>query len=213
VSMRRVLIAGVMAAALVVTVTVGLLFGPGASSPEAIVLQPTDTASSAPATEQRATTSPSPDSTAAPETPGENDPGETDRSEAVPVPQPEAAPPALMTLPLPDSATVVGSIVSGFPVEIIPVAPDSVIDSSSVAVEGPRLQAALSGQSNLGAGEVVEFYLTALAELGLVAVVAPAPDGSSALAFTRGGDNVSLTVTTVESGCRYVVFGTFAAES
>ncbi len=114
-------------------------------------------------------------------------------------------------MPLPDTSSAVGSIVAGFPTRVIPEAPHSSVATSSVAAEGSRLQAALTAQTTLSVVEVMDFYRTALAGFGLFDTPAPALDGSSALAFTRGDNTVTLTATTIDGGCRYVVFGSFSA--
>ena len=128
--------------------------------------------------------------------------------------QPESTPlPDLVTLPLPDTSSAVGSVVAGFPDHVLPAAPESTIASSSVAAEGSRLQATLSAETSLTVAEVLDFYRTTLAELGLVAAPVPAVDGSTALAFSRGLNTVTLTATPIESGSQYLVFGAFSAES
>lgn len=136
--------------------------------------------------------------------PGTPDPGS--------VPLPESKPLAvLVSLPLPDTSNAVGSIVDGFPTQVIPAAPHSAVGTTSVAAEGSRLQAALTAQTSLTVVEVLNFYRTSLAELGLYDTPAPALDGSSALSFTRGSNTITLSATAVDGGCRYVVFGTFTA--
>lgn len=143
----------------------------------------------------------------------ETDRGETSGSETTPNEAAETTPPALVTTPLPETSTAVGSIVPGFPSQVVREAPNSVIDASSVASEGSQLQAALTGQTTLSPDEVLDFYRTSLGALGLTDRPAPAPAGSSALTFTRGINSITLTVTPHTGGCRYTVFGTFTAES
>ena len=121
--------------------------------------------------------------------------------------------PALVTLPLPDTSNAVGSVVAGFPERVLPAAPQSSIASTSVTAEGNRLQAALAARTPLTAQEVLDFYSATLTGLGLVGAPVPAPDGSSALAFTRGMNTVTLTATPVADGSEYTVFGVFAAAS
>lgn len=118
---------------------------------------------------------------------------------------------ALVTLPLPDTSNAVGSIVDGFPTRVIPAAPRSSVATSSVAAEGSRLQATLTAKTSLTVVEVLDFYRSTLAKLGLYDTPAPALDGSSALSFNRGTNTVTLSATAVEGGCRYVVFGAFTA--
>jgi hypothetical protein len=221
---RRGLLAGIVAAAVVVVVG-GVFLGQQAGTPTASMSDPAGAPTPAPADQGPSTAPPSRSASAGPAEPepdgaepqtGEAepdgaDPGETNRSDTVPAP--EATPPALVTMPLPDSSTAAGSLVAGFPVDVIPEAPNSVIETSSVATEGSQVQVALSGQTTLPAGEVVDYYRAALTERGLSGAPAPAPEGSTALAFTLGINSVALTVTPIDGGCRYVVFGTFTAES
>lgn len=229
--MRRGLRAGIIVTAVVVIITAGSVAIQQSGTRSA---QTSDSGGTpVPSPPRSSTAGPSPETS----NPGqadtrEADTSETDRGEGAPtsapapapestppggippeVTPPEGVPPALVSLPLPDTATAVGSLVAGFPVDVVPAAPDSVIDVSSVATEGSQLQAALSGQTTLTAEEVLDFYQAALSELGLSAAPAPALDGSSALAFTRGNNSVALTVSPIDGGCRYVVFGTFTAES
>lgn len=146
-------------------------------------------------------------------------PGESTEARATGPDTPADAPPdssslpALVTLPLPDTSSAVGSVVAGFPDRVLPAAPQSSITSSSVAAEGSRLQAALSAETPLTAPEVLEFYRAALTELGLTAAPVPAVDGSSALVFSRGLNTITITATPVDSGSQYLVFGIFSAES
>lgn len=119
----------------------------------------------------------------------------------------------LVTLPLPDTSSAVGSIVAGFPTRVIPKAPHSTVATSSVATEGSHLQATLTAQTTLTVAEVMDFYRTALARLSLLDSPAPALDGSTALTFTRGNNAVTISATTIDGGCRYVVFGVFSAST
>lgn len=119
----------------------------------------------------------------------------------------------LVTLPLPDTSSAVGSIVAGFPTRVIPKAPHSTVATSSVATEGSHLQATLTAQTTLTVAEVMDFYRTALAKLSLLDTPAPALDGSTALTFTRGNNTVTISATTIDGGCRYVVFGAFSAST
>ncbi|QYF72825.1 hypothetical protein [Cryobacterium sp. PAMC25264] len=164
----------------------------------------------------------SPASTPAPHLPdaqATTQPGESTESRATgpdapagTAPQP-APLPALVTLPLPDTSSATGSVVAGFPDRVLPAAPQSSIASSSITTEGSRLQAALVAETPLTVGEVLDFYTSALTALGLVGAPVPAPDGSSALAFTRGVNSVTLTANPVDGGSEYTVLGIFSAES
>lgn len=223
--MRRRLLAGIIVTAVVVVTAGSFVFQQsGARTAATSTSDATSSPTPAPRRSSPAVPSPGDSADSSQSDTGEGDTSEVDGGEAesgevtpsstsAPAPAPGDTPPALVTLPLPDTSTAVGSLVAGFPVRVIPEAPDSVIDLSSVAAEGSQLQAALSGQTTLTAEEVLDFYRTALAELALSEAPAPALDGSSALAFTRGNNSVTLTVTPMDGGCRYAVFGTFTAES
>ncbi|MEO6309302.1 MAG: hypothetical protein ABIO33_01280 [Leifsonia sp.] len=177
---------------------------PGASSPEAA---------------STSTAEPTPE--ASTPTPGAPSPGTPDQLPPAEVPPPATGDslrlpsstplPDLITSPLPATASATGKIVHGFPTDLIPTAPHSTVVSSSVASEGPHLQAALTAKSTLSTTEVLAYYRTAFAPFGLLDSPAPAAGGSSALIFTRGTDSVTLTVTGVSGGSRYIVFGALTA--
>ncbi|TFC07176.1 hypothetical protein E3O42_00060 [Cryobacterium adonitolivorans] len=217
--MRRRLAAGIAVAAVLLVTTGGVL-----------VLQQASTATAPSATSVSSGNEPPPSSreTPSPSTsppaalPGSSSsaaPGESTEARGTEPDAPVDTPPgstplpALVTLPLPDTSSAVGSVVAGFPDRVLPAAPQSTIASSSVAAEGSRLQATLSAETSLTPLEVLDFYRTTLAEVGLVDAPVPAVDGSTALAFTRGLNTVTLTVTPIENGSQYTVFGTFSAES
>jgi hypothetical protein len=230
--MRRKVVTGIAVTAVVLAVTVMLLLQqPGAqTSPVAVSKSTAD--GTPPATARPETGTAQPSTTPAPgpapapapkqgspspaiPAPGEDDdirvvdPGAPDAGS---VPLPASKPlVALVTLPLPDTSSAVRSIVDGFPTGVIPTAPHSSIARSSVATEGSRLQAALTAKTSLSVVEVMDFYRTALAKLGLYDTPAPALNGSSALSFKRGNNTITLSATPVAGGCRYVVFGTFSA--
>ncbi len=157
-----------------------------------------------------------PPSSAVPSPTKSAEPGEADP--VAPDPGPDTLPTSkpladLVTLPLPDTSSAVGSIVAGFPTRVLPQAPHSTVGTSSVAAEGSRLQAALTAQTTLTVAEVMDFYRTALAKLSLFDTPAPALDGSTALTFTRGNNTVTISATTIDGGCSYVVFGAFSAST
>lgn len=118
-----------------------------------------------------------------------------------------------VSLPFPASASAVGKLVEGFPTRVVPQAPHSTITNSSVAAEGSRLQVTLSAESTLAVVDVLDFYRTELAKIGMLDAPAPALSGSSALVFARGDHTVTLSATTVKGGCRYAILGSFTAPS
>ncbi len=234
--MRRKLLTGIAVTAVVLGVTGALLLQqPGAQTGPAVVSKSTDGGTPpATASPQPGTTRPgvTPTQTPGPAPAPGPAPKQDSPSPAVPAPGegndlrvvdpavpnadsislPDSQPlAALVTLPLPDTSHAVGSIVDGFPTRVIPAAPHSSVATSSVAAEGSRLQAALTAKTSLTVVEVLDFYRSSLAKLGLYDTPAPALDGSMALSFNRGDNTITLSATAVEGGCRYVVFGTFTA--
>lgn len=122
------------------------------------------------------------------------------------------APKALVSAPLPATASARGSIVKGFPA-VIPQAPESTITFSSVATEGDRMQMGLEATTSVSADGVLSYYRTVFEPLGLVAAPAPAVEGSTALSFVRGGNGITVTVSTSAGSARahYIVTGVFIA--
>lgn len=119
---------------------------------------------------------------------------------------------ALIALPLPPDAHAEGSIAAGFPTDIIGVPPLATVSNSSLASEGARLQAGLSGTSPQSAAAVMAFYRDSLGQHGMGGRAAAAAPGSESMAFTLGANTVTVTVTTVESGVAFDVLGVFTAE-
>lgn len=119
---------------------------------------------------------------------------------------------SLVTTPLPESGSAEGEFVEGFPQEIIPLAPDSEIESTSLAVEGDREQVGLVAASTGAASAVVDYYRSAFTRLGLTERETDAVAGSTALVFTRGADNITLTVAERADGADYTVVGVFTAK-
>lgn len=127
----------------------------------------------------------------------------------LPLPDDEGS---LVAAPLPESGSAEGEVVEGFPRDVIPVAPDSEVESTSLAVEGDRVQAGLSASSTNAAEAVIEHYRAAFTALGLTERETDAVAGSTALVFTRGPDNITLTVAERADGTAYTVVGVFTAE-
>ena len=153
---------------------------------------------------------------------GTGDPGERTSSEVLPAPEkksPVGLPPSpplapLVTTPLPPTNSAADSLVDGFPVAVIPLNPDTTVETSSVASAENRLQVTLTAITSSTPDAVLEFYRVALAANNLVDSVAPAATGSTALLFSRGADTILLTVTPTESGgTTYSVFAAFTATS
>ncbi|GAB3140191.1 hypothetical protein [Marisediminicola antarctica] len=119
---------------------------------------------------------------------------------------------SLVAAPLPESGSAEGDVVEGFPRDVIPVAPDSEVDSTSLAVEGDRVQAGLTARSTNAANAVIDHYRAVFTSLGLTERETDAVAGSTALVFTRGADNITLTVAERADGTAYTVVGVFTAK-
>lgn len=156
------------------------------------------------------TGTPSTDSTRAPAKETPRDETSAEGPSTLPPSKPLPDP---VSLPLPDSASAEGKLVKGFPTQVISVAPHSTVTGSSVASEGSRLQVTLTAESSLAVVDVLDFYRTELAKVGLLDTPALALSGSSALVFARGDHTITLSAMTVGDGCRYVILGSFSAPS
>lgn len=105
-------------------------------------------------------------------------------------------PPTYVTLTgaMPPNATTTGSLVSGFPTDVVPV-PDGIeIVSSSVSSQGDHLQLGLQGSTAAEPSAVAERYTAILTQAGFLATEAPALQGSTARQYNRGSDALTLTL-------------------
>ncbi|MBU4215384.1 MAG: hypothetical protein KJ792_12095 [Actinobacteria bacterium] len=94
----------------------------------------------------------------------------------------------------PADATAQGTLVTGFPSQVVPV-PDGVeVVSSSVSGQGTHLQATLLGSSRSAPAEVQAAYADALARAGFAGYPAATADGSSAVSYSRGSDGIVVSV-------------------
>lgn len=112
----------------------------------------------------------------------------------------------LFSGPMPKSASAAGSIVAGFP-STIPIAPTSKISNSSVSSSGDILQVTLTAKSAANAEDVISYFRSVFAKVQLPLNPLPSIGGSTAVSFSRGSDRVTLTVTPDNSGSRYTIFG------
>jgi hypothetical protein len=93
------------------------------------------------------------------------------------------------SLPTFDDSSVAGSLVEGFPVDVVPVPPDSeVLASSAADVEGVALrQFTLNLSSTASVQEILDFYSQSMTGAGFAALPGSAPGGlSGQAAFNRG---------------------------
>ncbi len=141
-------------------------------------------------------------------------------SETLPTPAPRATQPPPSPAPtgpsltgaLPASASARGEkLVAGFPTRVVPVLPELRVVSSSVAAQGDRLQIGLEASADVSPTAVLDAYVTALARSGFAASDSPAVPGSTATAFTRGSDGVTVTVRArLGGGTELVLAGTLS---
>lgn len=107
--------------------------------------------------------------------------------------------PALLTGPVPDSATAENEIVAGFPTGI-PVVDRSTVSSSDVSVENERVRASLTATTPTAGQKVLALYDAALAGYGFNSAESPAVGGSTAREYSRGAESVTVTVTPTATG-------------
>jgi len=110
---------------------------------------------------------------------------------------PDVAPPAAgpsLTGPLPATGAANGSVVKGFPKDVVPIVDGLTVVSSSVSASGDRLQVGLQASSDAAPADVQAAYVAALGGAGFAVGDSPALPGTTATAFTRGPDGLVLTV-------------------
>lgn len=215
---RRAIVAGLIAATVVLTAAISASVLPGASSAPAGA--PTTAVTTKPV--PVSTTGPTnPDSTVAPgaQSPSSRNSNDTTRlstevqvsgastSRTNPASS-EVAP--LLSGPAPKTASKTGSLVGGFPATI-PVAAASTIANSAVASSGDNVQATLVAKTSMSASDLLDFYQSAFAKIGLTATEVPAVGGSAAFSFTHASDTVTLTVTSTKSGANYSLYAVLRA--
>lgn len=91
-------------------------------------------------------------------------------------------------MPTFDDSSVAGSLVAGFPVDVVPVPPDAdVLASSATDVEGvPLRQVTLNLSSPGTVQEVLDFYTASMTAAGFAALPGSVPGGlSGQVAFNR----------------------------
>ncbi|WP_157157433.1 hypothetical protein [Diaminobutyricimonas sp. LJ205] len=201
---RRLLftILGVLAAAALITVVLVNLGGAPAATP-ATQATPSPTPTAGPGREARS--DPPGDTETKADTDGKI-PGET----TLPRPPADDRPP-LVQQPLPPSGSAQGELVAGFPSDLLPIATEDAVARSSVTTEGNHMQAGVEASSPRSATEVIAYYQATYATLGLAAREIEAVSGSTAYAFARGDNTITLTVVPATSGSTFTLFGAFRA--
>lgn len=129
----------------------------------------------------------------------------TDRPTGLPTPSP---PSALVSLPLPATASAQGKIVDGFPVAALPFPDGTVVVSSSVSAADTILQVTADAISQSSPDSLVGHFQQRLAAVGFWSEPAPAADGRRSVRFVRGADSLTLTTSTTGTGStRFTLLG------
>lgn len=123
---------------------------------------------------------------------------------------PPKSPVPVATTPWPDAASASGSLVSGFPAALEPLAGSTVV-SSSLAPGGERLQVALEATTPRSGTSVLRAYRKRLARHQMVEEPAAAVAGSRAATFRRDGTSLVVTVRREGRRTAYTVFGVVQA--
>lgn len=126
---------------------------------------------------------------------------------------PTAAIPFPISAPLPKTGSATGALVAGYPATVMPQAPGSSIATSSVATQATHLQVTLAAKSPQAVADLVAFYRSALAKVGMYDSPAPAFAGATSVVFSRAGASVTLTATPGAHGTSYILYGAFTLKS
>lgn len=135
-------------------------------------------------------------------------PAETGAAEgpgaAAPLP---ALPPLAIPSPTPGSASTEGDLVDGFPDDVISVPAVATVLTTSVSSDGTVIQVTLTATSPDGASETLDFYRRTLGGLGFAESPRPAVAETTAVAFTRGGNALLVSVRPEGRGSAFSVSG------
>lgn len=186
--------------------------GPGSGQPSATASsEPTasGSATAAPGPAGNGGSGPDPDAAAAHPADGTGKlevlPPVADRPTGLPTPTP---PSALVSLPLPATASAQGKIVDGFPAAALPFPDGTVVVASSVSAADTVLQVTADAISQSSPDSIVGHFQQRLAALGFWSEAAPAADGRRSVRFVRGADSLTLTTSTTGTGStRFTLLG------
>lgn len=125
----------------------------------------------------------------------------------LPMPSP---PSALVSAPLPETASARMDVVDGFPSHVLSFPDTTVIVFTGVSSSGDTLQATAEGIAELPPENVVGHFRQVLLTAGFHSEDAAAAAGQHALRLTRGLDSVSISIsTTGTGGTRFSLLGNF----
>jgi hypothetical protein len=114
----------------------------------------------------------------------------------------------LWTGPAPTSASATGRLVTGFPAVAAP--PDgATVQTSSLAVDGARVQAAVTAELASSPDAVQAAYHDRLSALGMTSAPGTAQPGTTVVTYYRSSDSITVTTTASGAGTALSVFGLF----
>jgi hypothetical protein len=117
-------------------------------------------------------------------------------------------PAALVSLPLPATASAQGKIVDGFPAAALPFPEGTVVVSTSVSAADAVLQVTADAISTAGQDSVVGHFQQRLSALNFWSEPSPAAEGQRSVRFVRGTDSMTLTTSTTGTGStRFMLLG------
>jgi len=87
------------------------------------------------------------------------------------------------------------------------VAPDSKVSSKSVSKASESTQVLLSATTTLAPGATLAYLQQRFTSLGMTGTPLPAVGGATGIAFTRGPDTVTITVSAHRKGSSYLIHG------
>ncbi|TDL41736.1 hypothetical protein [Arthrobacter nitrophenolicus] len=128
----------------------------------------------------------------------------------LPAPSPPAA---LVSEPLPAAASAQGTLVEGFPSNIVSFPDGTAIVFTGISPSDGTLQATAEGIVELSREKVIGHFQQILQSHGFRSEEAPAVTGQQALRLARGNDSVSVTFSTTGTGStRFSLLGNFHTE-
>lgn len=109
-------------------------------------------------------------------------------------------PAPLLTGAPPAPGTAQGEVVDGWPADILTLPKGTTVGSTSISTSGDIVQLTADGIVGASQSDVLADFRQTLVGRGFWFEDAPAPDGSLAQRFVRGGDTVTVSVSTTGTG-------------
>ncbi|MGN6326422.1 hypothetical protein [Pseudolysinimonas sp.] len=116
------------------------------------------------------------------------------------------ATPLLTSAPEPGSAS--GRLVTGFPDVAAPLE-GSTVRSSSVAVDGARVQVAATAEVAATPAQVQAAYAERYAALRMTSAPGTAQPGTTVTEYSRSADRITITTSATAAGTELSIFGLF----